>query len=354
MTDRTTRPSETISRRIFCRRAAWAAGAAVAITRPFGARADDAAADYIDVHVHLGQPWAAREPLTADILLRWMDEHRISHAVVLPLISPEAWYYPITTEWVLKEAKSHPDRLLPFCDVDPRTDYLRGQKGILDTLKRYVDAGAIGLGEHKCGTAIDDPLNLEVFRAASELKLPILFHMDNRRNTDRPRPARPGKGPPGSPRIRLHRPRPRLVGVDLRRRRRRPDGQLSQDAGCPGRRHRPAHGQVSQPLWRLLGGQRRQLVEPRSGLRPRLPPPPRRSPPVRHRLPHSRSGHPAIQAFRTVRPARRRAAQDLPRKREATSGTCLDSPPIRRQCSCSRIRVPASIPLASRRADVGE
>ncbi|NLS92257.1 MAG: amidohydrolase [Planctomycetaceae bacterium] len=186
MTDRSIRPSETISRRTFCRRAAWAAGTAVAITGPFGARADDGAADYIDVHVHLGQPWAAREPLTADILLRWMDEHRISHAVVLPLISPEAWYYPITTEWVLKETKPHRDRLLPFCDVDPRTDYLRGQKGILDTLKRYVDAGAVGFGEHKCGTAIDDPLNLEVFRAASELKLPILFHMDNRRNTDRP------------------------------------------------------------------------------------------------------------------------------------------------------------------------
>lgn len=186
MTDRTIRPSETISRRTFCRRAAWAAGTAAAISRPFGALAADAAPRLIDMHVHLGQPWAAREPLTADILLRWMDEHRISHAVVLPLISPEAWYYPITTEWVLKETRPHRDRLLPFCDVDPRTDYLRGQKDILDTLKRYVDAGAVGFGEHKCGTAIDDPLNLEVFRAASELKLPILFHMDNRRNTDRP------------------------------------------------------------------------------------------------------------------------------------------------------------------------
>ncbi len=115
-----------------------------------------------------------------------MDEHEISHAVVLPLISPEAWYYPITTEWVLKETKPHRDRLLPFCDIDPRTDYLGGYKGYLDTLRRYADAGAIGLGEHKCGTAIDDPRNLEVFRAASELKLPILFHMDNLRNTDQP------------------------------------------------------------------------------------------------------------------------------------------------------------------------
>jgi predicted TIM-barrel fold metal-dependent hydrolase len=106
--------------------------------------------------------------------------------VVLPLISPEAWYYPISTDWVLGQTEPHRDRLIPFCDVDPRTTYLRGQKGILDQLKRYVDAGAKGLGEHKCGVPIDSPENLDVFRAAGELGLPVLLHMDNLRNTDTP------------------------------------------------------------------------------------------------------------------------------------------------------------------------
>ncbi len=185
MTNSDARHCRTVSRRNFCKHAAWAVGAA-AVAHPLGARAEDDVPKTIDMHVHLGQPWADREPLTADILLRWMDEHKISHAVVLPLISPEAWYYPITTEWVLKETEPHRDRLLPFCDIDPRTDYLSGYANILDTLKRYVDAGAIGLGEHKCGTAVDEPRNLDVFRAAGELELPILFHMDTRRNTDRP------------------------------------------------------------------------------------------------------------------------------------------------------------------------
>jgi len=36
-------------------------------------------------------------------------------------------------------------------------------------LARYIEAGAKGLGEHKCGGAIDDPNNLNVFRACSEL-----------------------------------------------------------------------------------------------------------------------------------------------------------------------------------------
>jgi uncharacterized protein len=141
---------------------------------------------YVDMHTHLGQPWSSRGPLTAKMMLSWMDEHDIARAVVLPLISPEAWYYAMSTDWVLRETKPHRDRLLPFCDVDPRTTYLRKFKDIVDQLKRYVDAGAVGFGEHKCGTPIDMPRNLDVFRAASELKLPILFHMDSIRNTDAP------------------------------------------------------------------------------------------------------------------------------------------------------------------------
>jgi predicted TIM-barrel fold metal-dependent hydrolase len=144
------------------------------------------AGKYIDAHVHLGQTWSPRGPLAPEMMLRWMDEHRIARAVVLPLISPEAWYYPITTHWVLEQTAPHRDRLIPFCDVDPRTPNLGGFKGILNLLKRYVDAGAKGLGEHKCGVPIDDPRNLEVFRAAGELGLPVLFHMDSIRNTDKP------------------------------------------------------------------------------------------------------------------------------------------------------------------------
>ncbi len=174
------------------RREALAAGLGAAgssvlgLTRAAGAKPKPAADKYIDVHVHLGQPWSNREPLTADMLLRWMDDYGIAKAVVLPLISPEAWYYPISTDFVLKETGPHRDRLIPFCDIDPRTTYLRSDKAVIDILKRYLDAGAMGVGEHKCSGPIDSPGNLQVFRAASELKLPVLFHMDTIRNTDRP------------------------------------------------------------------------------------------------------------------------------------------------------------------------
>ena len=194
MTNPSPNGTHRVSRRRFCRRAAaTAAGtlAAGALVNRSPHRAAEPAKDarpakYIDAHVHLAQPWSERGPLPPEMMLRWMDEHEISAAVVLPLISPEAWYYPISTDWVLQQTRPHRDRLIPFCDVEPRTNYLRGVKGILDILMRYVDAGAKGLGEHKCGVAIDDPRNLDVFRAAGELELPVLFHMDNIRNTDRP------------------------------------------------------------------------------------------------------------------------------------------------------------------------
>ena len=57
---------------------------------------------------------------------------------------------------------------------------------MVDMLKRYIDAGAKGFGEHKPGIAFDDPRNLNLFAACAEAKLPVLFHLDNQRNTDQP------------------------------------------------------------------------------------------------------------------------------------------------------------------------
>ncbi len=141
---------------------------------------------FVDVHVHLGQPWNERGPLTPEMLLRWMDAHEIAQAWVLALVSPESWFYPITPQWILEQTAPHRDRLIPFCCVDPRSINLEGYEGMLDILKRYVDAGARGFGEHKWGGAIDDPRNIDLFRAAAEVKLPILFHLDGHRNTDKP------------------------------------------------------------------------------------------------------------------------------------------------------------------------
>jgi predicted TIM-barrel fold metal-dependent hydrolase len=53
-------------------------------------------------------------------------------------------------------------------------------------MERWVDAGAKGFGEHKAGLPIDHPLNMAVYAACAELRLPVLFHLDNERNMDTP------------------------------------------------------------------------------------------------------------------------------------------------------------------------
>jgi predicted TIM-barrel fold metal-dependent hydrolase len=138
------------------------------------------------MHTHLGQTWNTTEPLTAEELLRWMDAHRIAQAVVLPLMSPESSSYLITADWVLEQTRPFRDRLIPFCSIDPRTSYTGGLKGLVAMLKKYVDAGAKGFGEHKPGVAFDDKRSMVIYEACAELKLPLLFHIDNQRNLDKP------------------------------------------------------------------------------------------------------------------------------------------------------------------------
>jgi predicted TIM-barrel fold metal-dependent hydrolase len=144
----------------------------------------------IDFHTHLTHGLAAQElgAITAPDLLHWMDAHDIGQAVVLPLVSPEAFWYPITSEHVLTATAPHRDRLIPFCAIDPRTlgTHLPTHQEVVDLLKRYIDAGAKGVGEHKPQLAIDDPLSMRLYEACAEVRLPVLFHLDNFANMDLP------------------------------------------------------------------------------------------------------------------------------------------------------------------------
>ena len=114
------------------------------------------ASKYIDVHTHIGTTWNGNKELTADDLLRWMDEHDVEKSVLLPLTSPESSSFLLLTEPALAAAKAHPDRFTPFCSIDPRTSLRGGRKGFLDVIGKYVEQGARGFGEHKVGLNFDD------------------------------------------------------------------------------------------------------------------------------------------------------------------------------------------------------
>lgn len=178
----------TLSRRSFCRSMIGLSLAGFSATRLKAADENQtfAPGQFVDVHTHIGTiPADKTEPLTASDLLRWMDGNDISQAWVLPLVSPESYPNPVPTEYVLNETAPYRDRLIPFCSIDPRNSFYGGKR-LAGQIKRYVDAGAKGFGEHKVGLPLDDPKNLSVYEACQSVGIPILIHIDNERNTDTP------------------------------------------------------------------------------------------------------------------------------------------------------------------------
>jgi predicted TIM-barrel fold metal-dependent hydrolase len=197
--------AQALTRRTFVARSAAAVGLSFVSGASRLAAREFPAGNYVDVHTHLGQTWNSTQPLSAAELLRWMDANQIAQAVVLPLVSPESSSYPLTTDFVLEATRPHRDRLIPFCSVDPRTSYRGGLRGLVAMLEKYVAAGAKGFGEHKPGVRIDDPGNMTIYAACGELKLPLLFHLDQERNLDKP-------GLPGLERALKENPHTQFIG----------------------------------------------------------------------------------------------------------------------------------------------
>ncbi len=137
----------------------------------------------IDVHVHLGKVLYDKPGLSVKYVLLWMDSLEIEKACIMAVENPEEVDYYVPSERVLRACRQHSDRLIPFCNVDPR----RGHPPTWDPypiIAHYVDRGAKGFGEMLAGLKIDDPRQMKLFDACNRLKLPIMIHIDGYRNID--------------------------------------------------------------------------------------------------------------------------------------------------------------------------
>ncbi len=135
----------------------------------------------IDFHVHLCDlhfPRPNRSALSLEQLIDTMNRLDIDMSVLLPLDSPEASGTYFSTFEALEAWRKYPERLIPFCCVDPRRDNVAGQ------IKAFVDMGCVGFGEHKVGLYIDDKRSKNIYRICGEMNLPVLMHLDPGLNTD--------------------------------------------------------------------------------------------------------------------------------------------------------------------------
>jgi len=135
----------------------------------------------VDFHVHLGNvdfPGQGNRELTVEQLVDRMNRAGIGTSVLLPLVSPEATGKPFSTFDAVEAANKYPERLIPFCCVDPR------QENALEHMDAFARMGCQGFGEHKVGLRIDDPLSVALYRRCGELEWCVVMHLDPHLNVD--------------------------------------------------------------------------------------------------------------------------------------------------------------------------
>jgi predicted TIM-barrel fold metal-dependent hydrolase len=147
-------------------------------------------ATLVDNHFHVhpygeGGPHDHEDRMDAvERIIDWMDETGIDRIVLQPLESPEGSKGYLPTWWALEVADAYPERVIPFCSVDPRFNTWEGYDWFADRIDHFVDRGARGFGELKIGMPIDDTRLQMLYDICAERDLPILFHLDGSHATD--------------------------------------------------------------------------------------------------------------------------------------------------------------------------
>jgi len=127
----------------------------------------------IDIHAHA---YRVKPPYigfcTAEELLKAQKIHGIDKSVVLPIVSPEI-YIPQDTADIIEMARQYPDRIIPFCNVDPRAMTNDSHAPLEELLEYYKELGCKGVGEVMPNMRTDDPKVQNLFRAAEKVGLSV-------------------------------------------------------------------------------------------------------------------------------------------------------------------------------------
>jgi predicted TIM-barrel fold metal-dependent hydrolase len=135
---------------------------------------------FIDIHAHAYRncpPFLVQFPTAEQVIERY-DREGIEKGVLLPVVNPEV-YLPQANEEILEMCERYPDRLIPFCNIDPRA-LTNSVDAPLDTLLRYYrDLGCRGVGEIMLNVPTLDPMVQNLFKHAEAVGLPVTWDGSN-------------------------------------------------------------------------------------------------------------------------------------------------------------------------------
>jgi predicted TIM-barrel fold metal-dependent hydrolase len=129
---------------------------------------------FIDIHAHAYRkpiPFVVQFPSVEELLQRY-DEANIEKGCLLPVVSPEI-YFPQANEDILEMCEQYPDRLIPFCNIDPRALTNSCDAPLDRVLRYYKDKGCKGVGEIMLNVPVMDPMVQNLFKHAEAVGLPV-------------------------------------------------------------------------------------------------------------------------------------------------------------------------------------
>ena len=130
----------------------------------------------IDIHSHCYKhplPFVTRF-FDPEELIKKYDELGIDKAVLLPVVNAEI-YFPQSVDEVLEICQAYPDRFIPYCNIDPRAMTNSPNAPLYKVLEYYKNKGCKGVGEVMPNMPLMHPMVQNLFAAAEQVEMPIVY-----------------------------------------------------------------------------------------------------------------------------------------------------------------------------------
>lgn len=115
--------------------------------------------------------------LSVDEQIEIYDKLNIECGVLLPIISPEGMWFEMTNENCYLAARDNPERLVWFCNVDPRSAMNDEHADLSYIIEHYKALGARGVGELTSNMYADHPKMENLFSHCVACDMPVLIHV---------------------------------------------------------------------------------------------------------------------------------------------------------------------------------